>query len=167
MNYASKVGFKKSYRFNIGILIGRSFTMAMCALLTGLLFNYIPKIQFPMRIIGAIYMLYLAWKCLYNTININIQELKIGILTGIFIQFINIKAFISGVNVMSSYILPYFQKKIHIIGFALLFTFIGFSASVCWGIFGTLFRKIFVNHGKIINIIMAILLLYCAASLFL
>jgi threonine/homoserine/homoserine lactone efflux protein len=120
-----------------------------------------------MKIIGAIYMLYLAFKCLYNTINIAKDELKINILNGIIIQFINVKAFISGINVMSSFILPYFKNKIHITGFALLFAFIGFSSSICWGIFGTLFRKIFINHSKIVNIIMAILLLYCAISLFL
>jgi threonine/homoserine/homoserine lactone efflux protein len=167
MNYASRVGFRKSYLFNIGILVGRSFTMSLCALFTGLLFDYIPKIQFPMRIIGAIYMLYLAWKCLYNTINMNTEEFKISIMNGIFVQFVNIKAFISGVNIMSSYIVPYFQEKTHILGFALLFAFIGFSASVCWGIFGTLFKKIFTNHGKIVNIIMALLLVYCSISLFL
>lgn len=166
MNYASKIGIQKSYPFNIGMFIGRIITMLMSALLTGLLFQYIPKIQLPMKIIGAVYMLYLAWNCLYHTINIRTKEIKATILNGILLQFINVKAIILGINVMSVFVFPYFQKQIQVIGFALLFAFIGFSAGICWGIFGTIFRKLFVNHGKIINSIMALLLIYCAISLF-
>jgi threonine/homoserine/homoserine lactone efflux protein len=141
--------------------------MLMSALLTGLLYQYIPKIQFPMKVIGAIYMLYLAWICLYNTIDIHTKETGANILNGFLLQFINVKAIILGINVMSVYILPYFHNTIQIIGFAILFAFIGFSAGICWGIFGTLFRKLFITHGKFINIIMALLLVYCAISLFL
>lgn len=167
MNYASKIGIQKSYPFNIGMFIGRITTMLMSALLTGLLYQYIPKIQFPLKIIGAIYMAYLAWKCLYSKINIHIKERGATILNGILLQFVNVKAIILGINVMSVYILPYFHTKLQVIGFAILFAFIGFLAGICWGIFGTLFKKLFFNHSRIINIIMALLLLYCAISLFL
>jgi threonine/homoserine/homoserine lactone efflux protein len=166
MNYASKMGIIKSYPFNIGILIGRIVIMLVSALLTGLLYLYIPMIQLPLKILGAIYMLYLAWKCLYNTININVKEMRASILNGILLQFLNVKAILSGINVLSVYIIPYFKNTIYIMGFALLFAFIAFSASICWGIFGTLFKKLFINHGKIVNIIMALLLIYCAVLLF-
>jgi threonine/homoserine/homoserine lactone efflux protein len=166
MNYASKIGIRKSYPFNIGILIGRILIMLISAFLTSLLYLYIPRIQLPLKILGAIYMLYLAWKCLYNTISINVKEIKASILNGILLQFLNVKAVLSGINVLSVYIIPYSKNKIYVIGFAVLFAFIAFSASVCWGIFGTLFKKLFTNHGKIINITMAILLIYCAILLF-
>jgi threonine/homoserine/homoserine lactone efflux protein len=167
MNYASKIGIQKSYPFNIGMFIGRIITMVMSALLTGLLYQFIPKIQFPMKIIGAIYMLYLAWKCLHNVIDVKTKEIGANLLNGFLLQFINVKAIILGINVMSVYVFPYFQSQIQIIGFAILFAFIGFSAGICWGLFGTLFNKLFIKYGKIVNIIMALLLIYCAISLFL
>lgn len=166
MTFASKVGLSKSYPFNIGVLIGRSITMLMCALFSGALFQFIPRIELPMKIIGAAYMLYLAYKCLRITINVNEKDVKISVFTGFLLQFINVKAYLSGINVMSSFILPHFEQLGVIIGFALLFAFIGFTASVCWGLFGSIFRALFAKHGKVINITMAVLLVYCAVSLF-
>ena len=166
MNYASRLGIRKSYPFNIGILIGRIITMLMSALLTSLLYLYIPKIQLPLKIFGAVYMLYLAWKCLYNTINIKVKEINVSIFNGIVLQFLNAKAILLGINMLTVYIIPYFDNRIYVIGFAVLFAFMSFTASLCWSIFGTLFKKIFTKHGKIINIIMAVLLIYCAVLLF-
>jgi threonine/homoserine/homoserine lactone efflux protein len=166
MNYASRLGIRKSYPFNIGILIGRIITMLMSALLTSLLYLYIPKIQLPMKIFGAIYMLYLAWKCLYNTVNVKVNEINVSILNGILLQFLNVKAILLGINMLTVYIIPNFNREVYIIGFAVLFAFMSFFASLCWGIFGTVFKKIFTKHGKIANIIMAILLIYCAILLF-
>jgi threonine/homoserine/homoserine lactone efflux protein len=167
MTYAGKIGFRKSYPFNIGILIGRIITMALCALCSSILYMYIPKIQMPMKIAGAAYLLYLAWRCLRFTMDTAAAELKATVLSGILLQFINAKAYIAGINVMSSFILPYYRKTVVIMGFALLFALIAFSATICWGLFGTVFRGLFVSHRKPVNICMAVLLVYCAASLFL
>jgi len=166
MNFASQMGIQKSYPFNLGMFIGRIITMILSALLTGLLYQFIPNIQFPMKIIGALYMLYLAWNCLYNTISANKKEIKAKFINGMLLQFINAKAIIAGINVMTVIIFPFYQKQIQLIGFALLFAFIGFLAGLSWGVFGTLFRKVFISHRKVINITMSLLLVYCAISLF-
>jgi threonine/homoserine/homoserine lactone efflux protein len=170
MTYASQVGFGKSYVFNIGLFIGRFTTALMCALCTGLLYVYIPKIQFFMKTAGALYMLFLAWKTLRNTASIHAKEIRFnaasGIASGVALQFVNPKAWIVGINVMSSYVLPYYKEMVPVIGFAALFSLVSCSGNICWGLFGTLFRKLFINHGKIIHIAMACLLAYCAASLF-
>ena len=50
--------------------------------------------------------------------------------------------------------------------FALLLAFIGFVFTLCWSAFGSAFRLLFSRHTKSVNTIMALLLVYCAASLF-
>ena len=50
--------------------------------------------------------------------------------------------------------------------FALLLAFIGFVFTLCWSAFGYAFRLLFSRHTKSVNTIMALLLVYCAASLF-
>jgi threonine/homoserine/homoserine lactone efflux protein len=119
-----------------------------------------------MKIFGAVYMLYLAWKCLYNTVNIKIKEVNVSIFNGIMLQFLNVKAILLGINMLTVYIIPHFNRRIYVVGFSVLFAFMSFFASLCWGIFGAVFKKIFTKHGRIVNIIMAILLIYCAILLF-
>ena len=54
-----------------------------------------------------------------------------------------------------------------LLGFALLLAFIGFAFTLCWSVFGSVFKKLFSKYAKITNTLMALLLVYCAVSLFL
>ncbi|MDR3240039.1 MAG: LysE family transporter [Clostridiales bacterium] len=62
MNNAKNVGFKKSIPFNLGIFTGFSVVMILCLIFSTVLYTIIPKIQLPMKILGAAYMVYLIKK---------------------------------------------------------------------------------------------------------
>lgn len=69
---------------------------------------------------------------------------------------------------MEAYILPYFQDRpLILLGFALLLAFIGFLFTLAWSAFGSVFQRLFSRHARLVNTIMALLLVYCAVSLFL
>jgi len=69
---------------------------------------------------------------------------------------------------MEAYILPYFNGQVYaLLGFALLLAFIGFAFTLLWSAFGSVFKWLFSKHAKAVNTIMALLLVYCAVSLFL
>lgn len=61
MTSAGSYGLKKSYPFNLGMWLGFSLVMIICTLLSSALHSLLPIIKLPMLIIGALYMLYLAW----------------------------------------------------------------------------------------------------------
>jgi cysteine/O-acetylserine efflux protein len=166
MTYASQIGFRKSYVFNIGLLIGRFATALVCAVCTGLVYASIPKIQFFMKLAGALYMLFLAWKTLHSAASRQAQGARFGIASGIALQCVNPKAWIVAINVMSSYILPYYKEAVPVIGFVALYSLVSCSGNVCWALFGALFRRLFLRHGKVIRRVMAGLLVYCAVSLY-
>lgn len=68
---------------------------------------------------------------------------------------------------MQAYILPFYTgEPFKLTLFALLLAFIGFLFTLCWSAFGSAFRLLFSRHTKSVNTIMALLLVYCAASLF-
>jgi threonine/homoserine/homoserine lactone efflux protein len=52
-------------------------------------------------------------------------------------------------------------------GFVVLLSLVGFAGMTCWAAFGSAFAKVFKERRKLLNGIMAILLVYCAVSLFL
>ena len=56
---------------------------------------------------------------------------------------------------------------LRLLGFALLLAFIGFLFTLAWSAFGSVFQRLFSRHARLVNTIMALLLVYCAVSLFL
>jgi hypothetical protein len=60
----------------------------------------------------------------------------------------------------------YYNQAPILVFFAFLLAFVGFTGTLCWSLFGSIFSMLFSKHGKILNIIMAVLLLYCAVAFF-
>jgi threonine/homoserine/homoserine lactone efflux protein len=168
LSNAVRYGFKNSFRFNLGILTGFSIVMLVCTLLSAIVFSYIHQAKIYMQVIGASYMLFLAWKTWKSSSEIELEETKGPSFTsGFNLQFVNPKLYIYAVTAMSTFILPHFNSTLVLIGFALFLAFVGFTGSVAWSAFGSTFRKILANYAKIVNPILALLLIYCAVSLFL
>lgn len=168
MSNAGRLGFRKSFPFNLGIWAGFSIVMLVCTFFCNMLSEIIPKIKMPMLIIGAIYMLWLAWKTVKRSSVIEEKQSKSSFISGALLQFINPKIYIYCIVSMEAYILPYYQGEwLTLILFALLLAFIGFAFTLCWALFGSVFKLLFSKYAKVTNFIMAGLLVYCAVSLFL
>ena len=122
-----------------------------------------------MLVIGAAYMLYLAWKTFRSPpVAEGGEQTKSGFLSGLVLQFVNPKIYIYCIVSMEAYILPYYQGNWPaLVGFALLLAFIGFIFTLCWALFGSVFKLFFSKYARATNTIMALLLVYCAVSLFL
>jgi threonine/homoserine/homoserine lactone efflux protein len=87
-----------------------------------------------------------------------------SIVSGIVLQFINIKVILYGMTGFSTFILPYYKNFWALLLFVLLMSFVGFAGTCCWYLFGTVFEVFFSGHKKIINVLLALLLVYCAIS---
>lgn len=167
MSNASRLGFRKSFPFNLGIWLGFSIVMLVCTFFCNTLSDVIPKIKMPMLILGAIYMLWLAWKTFKSTSVIEETHSQSNLVSGLILQFVNPKIYIYCIVSMEAYILPYYQGQWGpLVFFALLLAFIGFVFTLCWALFGSAFKLLFSKYAKVTNTIMALLLVYCAVSLF-
>jgi threonine/homoserine/homoserine lactone efflux protein len=120
-----------------------------------------------MKVLGAAYMIYLIVKTIIPSPKKELKSNSGSFIIGAFLQFINIKIILYGITAFSSFILPYYYNIPILVSFAFLLSFVGFTGSICWALFGSLFSMVFIKHTKLLNIIMIILLLYCAVSLFL
>ncbi|WP_304508525.1 LysE family transporter [Anaerotignum sp.] len=168
MSNASRLGFRKSFPFNLGIWVGFSIVMLVCTVFCNTLSTIIPKIKMPMLIVGALYMLWLAWKTIRSSSVIEEDHSRSGFISGLTLQFVNPKIYIYCIVSMEAYILPFYHgKTLELVFFAFLLAFIGFIFTLCWALFGSAFKALFSKYAKGTNTIMALLLIYCAASLFL
>lgn len=166
MSNASKHGFKKGFRFNIGVLCGFLMIMTLCAAFSGLLYTLIPQIEPLMLIIGTCYILWLAWTIWRdNPHSGNGNTLQSNtILSGMVLQFVNVKVILYGITVISTFILPYYRSIPALAVFVVMLALTGFVSTCCWAVFGAVFEKFFGTHRKILNTVMALLLVYCAIS---
>lgn len=168
MSNGKRYGFRGALPFNLGIWCGFSTVMVLCAVFCSLLSECIPKIQMPMLAIGALYILYLAWETFRASPEMEEHKANAGFASGLFLQFVNPKIFIYGIVSMEAYILPHYAGQVPaVFAFAMLLAFIGFAFTLLWSAFGSVFRRLFSRHGKTVNTLMALALVYCAVSLFL
>ncbi len=168
MSNGIRKGFRGALPFNFGIWTGFSLVMVLCTLFCTLLSALIPKIKLPMLILGAGYMLYLAWETFRSSDLIEEDHSHSGFFPGFLLQFINPKIYIYCIMSMEAYILPFYsQNATALLSFALLLAFIGFVFTLCWTAFGSVFQTLFSRHARVVNTILALLLVYCALSLFL
>jgi len=166
MNNARNAGFKKGLTFNFGVLAGGFILMILCLLFSAFLYSFIPKIQLPMKILGAAYMAYIIFLLFIPSGKHETKNYSGSFIVGMLFPLINPKAMMYGITAMSSFILPYYKEVPVLVLFAFFLAFTGFFSTICWALFGSLFSLLFTKHAKCLNFIMAMLLLYCIVTLF-
>lgn len=168
MSNASRYGFKKSILFNVGIFFGFFIIIALSSIFSVTLYSLIPSIKPIMTIIGAAYILWLAWRTYKSKPYVEDEDEKHTntFLAGFLLQFVNPKVILYGITTVSTFIVPYYKSVLALTFFSVFLAFVGFIATCCWSLFGSLFQRFLVKNNKSINIIMSLLLVYCAISLF-
>ena len=167
MNNARNIGLRNSILFNAGNYTGHFIVMLACLTFSKVLYTVLPQVQLPMKIAGAAYLSYLIVKILFRANKQGITDSKNkSFLVGMLLQLVNIKVILFGLTAMSSYLLPHYESVTILVLFALLMSSIQFSANIVWTLSGSLINKLFINHGRLLSIIMAVLLLYCIVKIF-
>lgn len=168
MSNANKYGLKKTLNFNLGVGFGFFVIMLLCCYFNLLLYSLMPKIKFVMSILGSLYMIYLAIKIIKSKSHKNDidNEKQNSFFAALLLQFINPKGILYGITAVSSFIIPYYKSNISLILFSVFLAFVGFLATLCWAIFGSLLQKFLSKYEKRFNVIMGLLLIYSAISIF-
>ncbi|MBJ8008053.1 LysE family translocator [Bacillus cereus] len=167
MTYAKQYGLKRSITFCLGVAFGFFIITSLCSFFNIVLINILPLIEFPLKILGVAYMLYLAFKILTSKGNTDTNEKsnKNLFLVGIMLQFVNPKGILFGLTVVSTFILPYYHSYSSYLFFSLFLGIVGLMSTFSWCLFGSMFQKILLKHNRIFNIIMAVSLVFSAISI--
>lgn len=169
MSNAAKYGFKKSLPFIFGVFAGFITILALSGIFSLSLYKIVPSIKPIMTTIGAVYILYLAWKIYKSEPNTDndYEKTTNTFISGMLLQFVNIKGILFCLTTLSTFIIPYYRSVFEIILFCIAISFVALISNLCWSLFGSLFQRFIRKNNKMINTIMALLLVYCAVSLFL
>lgn len=167
MSNASKYGFKKTIPFVLGAVSGFFVVICLSAVFSSLLYSFIPTIEPYMLVVGAAYILWLAWTVWRS----KPHDEKKGLAavnsygSGLLLQFVNVKGILFSITAMSSFILPFYQGMPAISVFAAAMAGVGLVSTLSWALFGAAFERFFRKYSKTANAVMALFLVYCAVMM--
>ena len=161
----SKYGFARTLPFRLGVAVGFGLVMIASSYLNLLLFNIVPKMKPVAEIIGGAYMLYLAARVLTSRVDAAGEDAHLtSFPAGAALQFVNPKAILYGLTVTATFITPYYHSPASLLLFSALLGSISLASTSCWAVFGTGIQRLLGRYGSALNIVMALLLVYTAAS---
>lgn len=156
------VGAKKSMGYVYGATIAFGLLLLVSTLLNSALVEVIPNILIIMQVIGSLYMLYLAYKILKMSSIEDKTNPNANFRSGLLMQLVNPKVLIFTLTVIPSYVMPFYTSSLVLFMFVIMITVIGFFAFATWVVFGTIFRTFLQNYQKVLNMLMALFLVYSA-----
>jgi len=161
-------GFRRSNNYLIGIGTGLAALMLIIGWVTNAMRNVFPAFEPVLRVIGALYLLYLA----YTTFTMNYAEdgkeaKPLGFFQGVLLQFLNPKVIIFGLTLYTAYLLPLTGRFLPLFISAFILGFRGYLINLVWVLFGSAIRRYLSNplFARIFNLAVALLLVYAAADM--
>ena len=161
-------GYRKSLPFIGGITFGFFTIMAVSSLFVDKIYIYFPNIEMPLRLLGAGYIGWLAFKVFTAKPKFDADDdIIFSLKKGVLMQYINPKAIIYGVTVMSGFVVPHIKNFFMLICLSLFLAGLAFASTSLWAFAGSIFFRYLVQNKtrKVFNAIMALLLIYCSFSI--
>jgi threonine/homoserine/homoserine lactone efflux protein len=167
MSNAARYGYRRSVAFTLGVCAGFFVIIGLSIAFTIALYQAIPTIKPYMTVVGAAYILWLAYKTVTSPPHDPGAAKQSTFLSGMLLQFLNPKAILYGVTAASTFIVPYYHGVPVLIGFAAALALVSLASTSCWALFGSVFQRFMTENHRVVGYVMGALLVYCAVSLFL
>lgn len=167
-------GYRRSLPAIMGILAGGILLFTLLALGLGSLFERYAALQTGLRIVGAVYLLYLAWKIgtapppAIDAARRD-QAAPWSFWEALVFQFANPKVWVMGITLMASFLPSDGWLLFNAIGLALVMEAIAFPCISFWAGFGTLMARWMRTdrHWRIFNAVMGLLTASCVGFILL
>ena len=163
LSSASTFGFRRCRPLILGIWTGLLTVMLICGFGCAALGGLLPQVVPVAKYVGAAYVLYLAYKTLTRSAGSGTAEAKpLTYVNGFLLQFLNIKILMLGVAFYSGYILPHGFHVAYVLAFAAIMTLCAGTGNLIWATLGSALFPLYRRYYKVVNAVMAALLVWCA-----
>jgi cysteine/O-acetylserine efflux protein len=169
-NLAILYGFRRTNRYRLGIFIGFTLVMWLCAFLSSAVQTILPSFSLWLRFLGAVYIVYLAIFVLKTSYELDAAEnveFRFPVLKGMLLQILNVKVIILGLTVYSTYLAARLESAAGLLLSALILAAVSLSATSLWALGGSAIAG-FAGRRKVrigLNGLLSLLLLYSAWEL--
>lgn len=165
MNY----GTRRTVPHMLGVAVGFCSLMLLCMLGVGAVFQTFPALQFALKTLAALYLLYLAYQMAREALsqpsaadgpNETPARKPMSFTQAALFQYINPKAWVMGITSTATFLpaAALLSEKTALIVLAVLF--IGVPCIIIWTLFGTVMAVLFTSDKtrKLVNLTLAALL---------
>ena len=161
-------GYRKTLVFMAGINTCFFMMMMASGWISTSLQQAFPVFEVVLRIIGAVYILWLAYHTFKASYNFEEgKQPKSGFRKGFFLQLFNVKVIIYALTLYSTFLGEISQNIFYLLLSALILTIVSFTANSTWTLFGAAIRT-WLNRPwlkQAVNTVLALLLVYSAIEL--
>lgn len=149
-----------------GLFVGFTAVSLVSVLVTYLLGTVMNQYVGVLSWIGAAYILWMAWHMLRSSGAAAEEDPAApSFRSGLLVQLTNVKIMVFCLTALSSYVLPYSGSFWHLLAVGLFLPFTGPIANLVWLFAGAMLQKLFADHRRAVDIVMAAALAVCAVSL--
>ena len=167
MSLGISFGYRKSLLFLGGIAAGFVVVMLACAVVSAVLFRFLPSVEPYMKIVGSLYIVWLAIHTFIGSLREGAASGKaLGFLDGFLLQVLNVKVIVYGLTLYSTFLSPIAGDSVLISLSAVSLAMVGFAAISTWNLAGATFSRLFQQAvpRRILATALSLLLLYSAAE---
>ena len=161
---AGRYGIRRCWPLIFGIWCGLLTVMLIAGSFCSVLGTLVPRIATVFKFVGAGYILYLAWKTWQrgaaNTDQT--QDVPLKFRNGFLLQFLNVKVIMLGLAAYPGYFLPAGHSPFLVLLFAVTMTACCGTGNLIWAVLGNFLCPVYNRWYKVVNTIMALLLVWCA-----
>lgn len=165
LNTVINYGYKKGRPLFWGIFAGYYVVQMICAIFVFGVSTFLPDVLGIIKYIGAAYILWLAVHIAISRPDTDSVEKSASFLKGFLLQFVNVKIYLFGITALTGYITDFSASLWVLILFEFIIATIGTVATLTWVGMGVLIQKVYQRHYRVINVILALILLECVYSM--
>jgi cysteine/O-acetylserine efflux protein len=163
-----RYGLRRTVNYQGGLAAGVFIMMLAGGLVSASLLASFPAVEPGLRIIGAAYILYLAYRILRASYAFAERETRpLGFGHGLLLQLSNPKLVVYAFTVFSSFLAPLAGSATGLVAAALLLAAVSACATSAWALFGAEIKARLPNsrYARWVNIGLALFLVYAAVEL--
>lgn len=145
-----------------GFFVDSMGAVALTWLLGATLNEYVGMLSW----VGAAYLLWMAWHMLRPSgADVDNDPAAPSYRNGLLVQLTNVKVILFCITALSSYVLPYNSSLWALLPVGLFLPFTGPLCNLVWLFAGASLQRLFANHRRTVDLVMALSLALCAVSL--
>ncbi|PTE83201.1 transporter [Staphylococcus equorum] len=159
---ALKLGLKGTAKFLIGIGLGFLTLSMLCLLFSEYMAAYFSSFIFVIKIVGFIYLLYLAYSVFKHNAKDAQQSNTYRMRDGLLLQYMNPKTIVYVLTAIVTYVTTQNISFLATLSYTIIIALIGVSGAVAWAVMGLCFKKLLLIYKFIYKVSMSACLVVLA-----
>ncbi|MDN6740963.1 MAG: LysE family transporter [Staphylococcus equorum] len=157
-----KLGLKGTAKFLIGIGLGFLTLSMLCLLFSEYMAAYFSSFIFVIKIVGFIYLLYLAYSVFKHNAKDAQQSNTYRMRDGLLLQYMNPKTIVYVLTAIVTYVTTQNISFLATLSYTIIIALIGVSGAVAWAVMGLCFKNLLLKYEFIYKVSMSACLVVLA-----